>query len=37
MLNCPRSRSLLTRTDMVIFPVGALEQHGPHLPMGPTT
>ncbi len=25
---------LLTRTDMVIFPVGALEQHGPHLPIG---
>lgn len=25
---------LLTRTDMVIFPVGALEQHGAHLPIG---
>jgi creatinine amidohydrolase len=26
--------SLLTRTDMVIIPVGALEQHGGHLPIG---
>jgi creatinine amidohydrolase len=25
---------LLTRTDMVIIPVGSLEQHGPHLPIG---
>ncbi len=25
---------LLTRTDMVIFPVGALEQHGPHMSIG---
>ncbi len=25
---------LLTRTDMVILPVGALEQHGAHLPIG---
>lgn len=25
---------LLTRTDMVILPVGALEQHGDHLPIG---
>lgn len=25
---------LLTRTDMVIMPVGSLEQHGPHLPIG---
>lgn len=25
---------LLTRTDMVIMPVGALEEHGPHLPIG---
>jgi creatinine amidohydrolase len=27
-------RDLLTRTDMVIIPVGALEQHGPQGPMG---
>ena len=25
---------LRTRTDMVILPVGSLEQHGPHLPIG---
>ena len=25
---------LLTRTDMVLMPVGSLEQHGPHLPIG---
>ena len=27
-------RNLLKRSDMVIIPVGALEQHGPHLPIG---
>jgi creatinine amidohydrolase len=25
---------LLNRTDMVIIPVGSMEQHGPHLPIG---
>ena len=30
----PEVEDLLTRTDMVIFPVGALEQHGTHLPIG---
>lgn len=27
-------QNLLKRSDMVIIPVGALEQHGPHLPIG---
>lgn len=30
----PEVEDLLTRTDMVIIPVGALEQHALHLPMG---
>ena len=30
----PEVEDLLTRSDMVIIPVGALEQHGTHLPMG---
>ncbi len=30
----PEVEDLLARTDMVIFPVGALEQHGTHLPIG---
>ena len=30
----PEVEDLLIRTDMVIFPVGALEQHGTHLPIG---
>ena len=30
----PEVEDLLTRTDMVILPVGALEQHALHLPMG---
>jgi creatinine amidohydrolase len=30
----PEVQDLLTRTDMVIIPVTALEQHGLHLPMG---
>ncbi len=30
----PEVEDLLTRTDMVIIPVGALEQHGTHLPIG---
>ncbi len=30
----PEVEDLLTRTDMVIFPVGSLEQHGTHLPIG---
>jgi len=30
----PEVEDLLTRTDMVILPVGALEQHARHLPMG---
>ena len=33
-MTAPEVRDLLTRTDMVIFPVGALEQHGLHLPIG---
>ncbi|MDE3003404.1 MAG: creatininase family protein, partial [Gemmatimonadota bacterium] len=30
----PEVQDLLTRSDMVIIPVGALEQHGLHLPIG---
>lgn len=30
----PEVRDLLTRTDMVVIPVGALEQHGPQGPIG---
>lgn len=33
-MTLPEVDSLLTRTDMVIIPVGALEQHGGHLPIG---
>lgn len=33
----PEVRDLLTRTDMVIIPVGSMEQHGLHLPMGTDT
>jgi creatinine amidohydrolase len=30
----PEVRDLLTRSDMVIIPVGALEEHGPQGPIG---
>ena len=30
----PEVEDLLTRSDMVIIPVAALEQHGTHLPIG---
>jgi creatinine amidohydrolase len=30
----PEVQDLLTRTDMVIFPVASIEQHGPPLPLG---
>jgi Creatinine amidohydrolase len=30
----PEVRDLLTRSDMVIVPVGALEEHGPQGPIG---
>jgi creatinine amidohydrolase len=30
----PEVQDLLTRTDMVLIPVGALEQHGPQTPIG---
>lgn len=33
-MTSPEVADLLTRTDMVIIPVGALEQHGDHLPIG---
>lgn len=33
-MTSPEVADLLTRTDMVIIPVGALEQHGNHLPIG---
>ncbi len=33
-MTVPEVEDLLTRTDMVIIPVGAQEQHGLHLPIG---
>lgn len=33
-MTVPEVKDLLTRSDMVIIPVGALEQHGYHLPIG---
>jgi creatinine amidohydrolase len=33
-MTSPEVQELLGRTDVVIIPVGALEQHGPHLPAG---
>jgi creatinine amidohydrolase len=33
-MSWPEVQDLLTRTDMVIIPVGALEQHGLHGPIG---
>jgi creatinine amidohydrolase len=33
-MSWPEVQDLLTRTDMVIFPLTALEQHGPQLPIG---
>ena len=33
-MTVPQVDDLLTRSDMVIIPVGALEQHGLHLPIG---
>ncbi len=33
-MTVPEVNDLLTRSDMVIIPIGALEQHGYHLPIG---
>lgn len=33
-MTVPEVEDFLTRSDMVIIPVGALEQHGNHLPIG---
>ncbi len=33
-MTVPEVEELLTKTDMVIIPVGAIEQHGKHLPLG---
>jgi creatinine amidohydrolase len=33
-MTVPEVRDLLTRTDMVIIPLGSIEQHGLHLPLG---
>lgn len=33
-MTSPEVKDLLTRTDMVIIPVGSLEQHADHLPIG---
>jgi creatinine amidohydrolase len=36
-LSWPEVQELLTRDARLLFPVGALEQHGPHLPLGTST
>lgn len=33
-MTVPEVEDLLTRTDMVIIPIAAIEQHGKHLPLG---
>ena len=33
-MSWPEVEALAERTDMVIIPVGSLEQHGPQLPIG---
>jgi creatinine amidohydrolase len=33
-MTVPEVKDFLTRSDMVIIPIGALEQHGYHLPIG---
>ncbi|MCP4897691.1 MAG: creatininase family protein [bacterium] len=33
-MTVPEVEAFLTRSDMVIIPIGALEQHGNHLPIG---
>ena len=33
-MTSPEVAELLTKTDMVIIPIGSLEQHGTHLPIG---
>ena len=33
-MTVPEVRDFLTRSDMVLIPVAALEQHGNHLPIG---
>lgn len=36
-LTWPEAGRILARDSRLIFPVGALEQHGPHLPLGTNT
>ena len=36
-LTWPEAGRLLARDSRLLFPVGALEQHGPHLPLGTNT
>jgi creatinine amidohydrolase len=37
-MSSPRVRSLVSRGDLdILIPLGALEQHGPHLPLGTDT
>lgn len=36
-LTWPEAGRILARDPRLIFPVGALEQHGPHLPLGTST
>lgn len=33
-MTVPEVKDLLTKSDLVIIPIGAMEQHGTHLPMG---
>lgn len=33
-MTVPEVEEFLTKSDMVLIPIGAIEQHGPHLPMG---
>lgn len=36
-MSWPEIKEALTRTDAVLIPMGATEQHGPHLPLGVDT
>ncbi len=36
-LRAPEIGALLTESSVLIQPVGAIEQHGPHLPLGTDT
>src|ERR1700748_2359526 len=36
-LTCPEARDATAKVNAVIIPVGAIEQHGPHLPLAVDT